>query len=89
MALRSGSTRLLKSQIEEARSGDSVGKVAELILDSVSLVTMPGNGVAQINGSGAIRYTPNGGFIGSDGYIYQICDFGGNCSQASVSINVV
>ena len=36
-----------------------------------------------------VTYTPNPGFTGIDTFTYQVCDSGGNCSTASVTVLVV
>jgi len=49
----------------------------------------PLNGGWAINAvSGAITYTPNPGFTGTETFTYQVCDAGGRCDNATVSIAV-
>ncbi len=53
-----------------------------------TIVRPPANGVVVINPNGTHTYTPNTGFKGFDNYQYQICDLHGNCSVATVIIDV-
>jgi hypothetical protein len=49
---------------------------------------LPSNGTLDNLEAGLFRYTPNSGFIGADGFIYEICDVELLCSTAIVSITV-
>jgi hypothetical protein len=58
---------------------------------SVTIVTPPTNGTTIVDPvTGAITYSPNVGFIGSDTLIYQVCDNGSPvlCDTAIVIITV-
>jgi Big-like domain-containing protein/glycosyl hydrolase family 88/cadherin-like protein len=44
---------------------------------------------AEAYGRTSITYTPNPGFTGIDTFTYQVCDSGGNCSTATVSVVVL
>ena len=44
------------------------------------------SGVLSLNPDGSFDYTPNGGFIGSDSFTYQVCDSYGRCDTAVVSL---
>jgi hypothetical protein len=62
-----------------------------LNLGSVTIVTGPTNGSVTINTStGAITYTPNPGYTGTDVFTYSICDNATPplCDDATVTINV-
>jgi hypothetical protein len=48
----------------------------------------PVNGTLVNNGNGTFAYTPNPCFSGSDSFVYEICDTGGLCNTAAVSITV-
>lgn len=37
----------------------------------------------------SVTYTPDPGFTGPDTFTYQVCDSGGNCSTATVTVLVV
>jgi len=43
--------------------------------------------MVTINGDGTITYTANNGFIGTDTYVYEICDDGSPvlCDEATVT----
>ena len=51
-------------------------------------VTAPSNGAAVDNGDGTITYTPSAGFAGTDTFTYTICDDGGLCDSATVTVTV-
>ncbi|MDO5105598.1 gliding motility-associated C-terminal domain-containing protein [Capnocytophaga sp.] len=63
---------------------------------TLTIVTDPTNGSVQINDGGTpndpsddtVTYTPNSGFIGTDTFVYQLCDAAGNCSTATVTVDV-
>ena len=56
---------------------------------SVAIVTSPSNGTAVPNGSGAVTYTPNGTFTGTDTFRYTVADGQGAVSNAAtVSVTV-
>jgi len=63
-------------------------------LDSliITLITGVNNGTLELDiTDGSFIYTPNGDFIGSDGFTYQICGYRGDlydCSEAYVNIFV-
>ena len=50
----------------------------------------PSNGTAVSNGDGTITYTPSTDFIGTDTFVYEICDTGDppSCDTALVTIEV-
>lgn len=48
----------------------------------------PANGALTNNGDGTFTYTPNVGFAGLDGFVYQICDAGLLCATARVFVEV-
>ncbi len=47
------------------------------------------NGAVVDNGDGSLKYTPNGGFAGSDSFAYTITDGNGGTSTATVNITVI
>lgn len=61
------------------------------IILNTTPVTNPTNGTVVMQPDGSFTYTPNPGFIGTDTYIYSICDDGtpSLCDQAVVTINVL
>jgi unsaturated chondroitin disaccharide hydrolase len=44
---------------------------------------------AEVYGHNTVTYTPNPGFTGTDTFTYQVCDSGGNCSTANVTVVVL
>ncbi len=46
------------------------------------------NGVLANNGNGTFDYTPDPGFVGDDGFVYEVCDDEPLCDTATVSITV-
>ena len=63
---------------------------------AITIVTNATNGIAVVNDNGTannptddyIVYTPNADFNGNDSFTYRICDSGGDCSTATVLVNV-
>jgi len=53
-----------------------------------SIVTNGSNGTVIMNSNGTYTYTPSSNIFGSDSFVYKICDINGDCSTASVSINI-
>jgi hypothetical protein len=51
-------------------------------------VTQGANGSVLINGDDTVRYQPNEGFTGSDGFAYTVADDQGETATASVSVVV-
>lgn len=58
------------------------GEAAVTILDG------PSNGTALVNSDGTVTYAPDAGFIGTDGFTYQLCDDSGLCCMSVVSLEV-
>lgn len=56
--------------------------------DSLSIFQQPTHGSVTVLNDSTVVYTPNPGFVGTDFYVYTICNSCGNCAQASVSIEV-
>ncbi|MBI1225221.1 MAG: T9SS type A sorting domain-containing protein [Bacteroidetes bacterium] len=56
-------------------------------ITSLTIVSPPAHGTANINGLVNISYTSTGGYCGSDSFTYEVCDAGG-CDQATVNITV-
>lgn len=53
----------------------------------VTVTVQPNNGSVVCSG-GSCTYTPEGGFVGQDTFIYRICDSDGACDTATVTITV-
>ncbi|MBA2752217.1 MAG: HD domain-containing protein [Actinobacteria bacterium] len=57
---------------------------------SLTLVSGPAHGKAEIKGNGAfVRYKANGNYVGADTFRYRVCDNRGACSIATVHISVL
>ncbi len=56
--------------------------------DSLSISQAPLHGTVTVLNDSTIQYTPYPGFVGTDFYVYTVCNACGNCAQASVSIEV-
>jgi gliding motility-associated-like protein len=56
----------------------------------LSLLTFPSNGTVIFGSNGSFSYTPNNGFIGTDSFVYSLCDGGtpNLCATATVFITV-
>jgi len=54
----------------------------------VTVTFQPQNGTLLVNANNTITYTPIGGYIGNDTFIYNVCDADGDCSMANVSLSV-
>lgn len=58
---------------------------------SVTVVSGPSNGTGSIDAAGNITYTPNEGFVGTDQFVYELCNTAcpdTPCDQATVTITV-
>ena len=53
------------------------------------LVTDPTNGSVTLNPDGTYTYDPDPDFVGEDTFEYEVCDEGGNCTTAVVTIEVL
>ncbi|MEE8331648.1 MAG: tandem-95 repeat protein, partial [Acidimicrobiia bacterium] len=54
---------------------------------SMTVISAPGSGTA-VPSAGAILYIPDADVSGSDSFTYRLCDDGGACGIASVSVSV-
>jgi hypothetical protein len=57
-------------------------------LSTPTQTSISSNGNVSQNPAGSFTYTPNPGFVGKDGFTYEICDPLGLCDAAFVSIIV-
>ncbi|MBW2475584.1 MAG: tandem-95 repeat protein, partial [Deltaproteobacteria bacterium] len=56
---------------------------------TVTIVTPATNGTVTVDPTtGDVTYTPDAEFNGSDSFVYEICDTGGLCDTATVTITV-
>lgn len=53
-----------------------------------ALTTGVSNGSLTLNTDGSYLYIPNAGYTGNDSFTYTVCDADGECSTATVTINV-
>jgi hypothetical protein len=51
--------------------------------------TTSANGALVNNGDGTFTYMPSSGFIGTDSFVYEICDTQGACDTATVTLTVL
>ena len=59
----------------------------DLDLSSLNITVKPSSGSVTVEGA-AIRYKSNTDFNGRDSFVYQICDLGGRCDTAAVTVTV-
>lgn len=55
---------------------------------TLKIVTPPQNGVALVVADSVISYTPSQYFVGTDNFVYSVCDYFNHCDQASVLVIV-
>jgi len=55
---------------------------------TLRIITPPQNGIATVVGDSLVSYLPNEYFVGSDNFVYSICDYFQNCDQATVLVLV-
>ena len=53
---------------------------------SISIVTQPSHGTAEVSADSLITYIPEESYIGSDEFVYTICDYFKNCDRAKVFV---
>jgi len=56
--------------------------------NTLRIITAPQNGMASIVGDSLVSYLPNSYYVGSDSFIYSICDYFEHCDQATVLVLV-
>lgn len=56
---------------------------------TLTVLTSPAHGVAQLNAQGMLTYTPDTNYFGPDQLIYEVCDPLNECDTALVNIQVV
>ncbi len=60
-----------------------------LDITTIIITVPPGDGSLSLDSiTGMVIYTPTGGFVGQDTFLYEICDTEGLCDFATVVINV-
>ena len=53
-----------------------------------NVVTQPANGTVVVNADNTVEYRPHTGFVGTDTFVYEICNSAG-CSSATVTVDIV
>ena len=53
-----------------------------------NLLAAPSNGTLELSPFGNFTYTPAENYHGSDNFTYEVCDTGGMCDEASVTITI-
>lgn len=53
---------------------------------TLKIVSPPRNGMANIVADSVITYLPNQYFVGSDSFVYSICDYFQSCDEATVLV---
>jgi hypothetical protein len=82
------------TDFETPVTGDLVGNDEDPDGDNLTVtptpVTPPSNGTLVLNPGGSYTYTPEDGFVGTDTFVYQVCDDGtpSICDEATVTITV-
>ena len=76
----------------DVRDNDTVTQ-STVGLDVPTLIQQPTNGMATVNGSGQVVYTPHTDFSGTDTFIYEVCTqamgAARRCSEAKVTVTVL
>jgi len=82
----------LYTTFENQSVSGSVG-INDVDIDGVNLVFTvsdnPDNGMVVMNPDGTFTYNPNPDFSGTDSFTYTVCDTGGLCDAATVTIEVL
>ena len=87
---------------DDAYNGDQDGPITGNVSDNDSdpendnqtvntvPVIAPTNGTVVLNADGTFEYTPNPGYVGSDSFVYSVCDDGTPqaCDEATVLLTV-
>ena len=60
----------------------------DLVPGTVRVVVPPAAGGATVRAGGTIRYRPDPEFQGQDRFEYEVCDAGGRCDRARVTVSV-
>lgn len=51
---------------------------------NVNIASSPANGTVEVNSDFTITYTPNSGYLGTETFMYLVCDVDGDCSNAAL-----
>ncbi len=90
VAVNDAAATAILSPVQIAILANDTDSDGSLVPASVTITTLPTNGSAVTNTqSGAVTYTPNGGFVGIDAFTYTVEDNQGAVSnEATVTITV-
>jgi LPXTG-motif cell wall-anchored protein len=55
---------------------------------TVTIVDQPEHGTVTVEADGTVVYTPDEGYDGPDEFTYELCDPDGDCSEATVTVDV-
>ncbi|MGQ7868134.1 T9SS type B sorting domain-containing protein [Sunxiuqinia sp. sy24] len=55
---------------------------------SITIVAPPEHGFANITSDSIITYTPDQYYVGSDEFIYAVCDYANQCDEANVLVRI-
>lgn len=77
-------TMVNESVIINVLRNDTPGKAIKP--SSISIVTPPMHGIAQVDADSLIFYNPDQYYTGQDEFIYAVCDYFQNCDQAKVLV---
>jgi hypothetical protein len=58
----------------------------DLSSGSITIIGAPDQGKANASSDGTINYVPDNGAVGSDLFVYEVCDSGGACDTANVTV---
>nr|MDQ3392783.1 Ig-like domain-containing protein [Bacteroidota bacterium] len=61
----------------------------DLLVVSATLITAPSHGNLVLNQDQTFTYTPNFNYVGSDSFIYKVCDDGTPSMCSSATVNIV
>ncbi len=59
-----------------------------IVPSTVSITVPASNGTATAKADGTVDYMPGTGFTGDDTFTYRVCDSGGLCATAQVTVSV-
>jgi hypothetical protein len=88
VAVNDSGTVLLLSSVTIAVLANDTDSDGYIVPATLQIVSGPSKGSASVV-SGGIRYSAPALFAGSTTLRYQICDNGGACAQATVTITIL
>jgi ferredoxin len=67
---------------------NDAGGLGSLDHTTLTMVNPPAHGTAVAQTDHTILYAPTAGYAGADSFSYQVCDAGGGCRTATVSVTI-